>query len=165
MERGNKPNGDEVNMASGTFGYRLGDGAPGAVKIEGLSAVQRDLRRMESDLDLVKGEFLETNRKVAEVVIEGSKKYVPVLSGALAQSIRDASTKKSAKIRVGSSGRGRGKASYGGVVEYAGPIHFGWPARYIKPQPFIYEATDQRKSEVSKLYAERITQIRNKYDL
>ena len=167
MERRNYANGELDDMASGTFGYRLGDGAPGAVKIEGLSAVQRDLRGMGKDLDLVKGEFLATNRKVAEIVIEGSKKFVPVLSGALANSIRDASTKKSAKIRVGSSGGGKryGTSSTGDVVEYAGPIHFGWPLRRIKPQPFIYEATDQRRSEIAIKYAERITSIRNKYDL
>lgn len=167
MERRNYANGELDDMASGTFGYRLGDGAPGAVKIEGLSAVQRDLRGMGKDLDLVKGEFLATNRKVAEIVIEGSKKFVPVLSGALANSIRDASTKKSAKIRVGSSGGGKryGTSSRGDVVEYAGPIHFGWPLRRIKPQPFIYEATDQRRSEIAMKYAERITSIRNKYDL
>ena len=149
-------------MANGTFGYRLGDGAAGAVKIEGLSAVQRDLRGLRDDLDLVKTEFLATNRKVAEIVIEGSKKFVPVLSGALAASMRNASTKKAAKIRVGSS---RGLKGTSDLVEYAGPIHFGWPARRIKPQPFIYEATDRRKAEVSQLYAERLTSIRNKYDL
>ena len=142
-------------MANGTFGYRLGDGAPGAIKVEGLSKVQRDLRSLGSDLDLVKGEFLETNRKVAEVVIGDAKKYVPVLSGALAQSMRNASTKKSAKVRVGDKSN----------VVYAGPIHFGWPARRIKPQAFIYEATDSRRAEVAMLYAERLTQIRNKYEL
>lgn len=142
-------------MANGTFGYRLGDGAPGAVKIEGLSAVQRDLRNLGRDLDLVKGEFLTTNRKVAEIVIEGSKKFVPVLSGALAESMRNASTKKSAKVRVGDRSN----------VPYAGPIHFGWPARRIKPNPFIYEATDRRKAEVSMIYAERLADIRGKYDL
>jgi len=164
-------------MASGTFGYRLGDGAPGAVKIEGLSAVQRDLRNLGKDLELVKGEFLETNKKVAEVVIDGAKRFVPVLSGALAASIKNASTAKSAKIRVGS--RGGGKRYYGGratgrrtertaggdIVEYAGPIHFGWPRRRIKPNPFIYEATDGRRREIAMEYAERLTQIRAKYDL
>jgi len=143
-------------MAStGTFGYRLSPDSPGAVRIENLSATQRDLRKLGGDLDLVKGEFLSTNRKVAELVIDGSKKYVPVLTGALAESIRNASTKKSAKVRVGDRSN----------VPYAGPIHFGWPARRIKPQSFIYEATDQRRSDVAKLYAERITQIRFKYGL
>lgn len=169
MERGNLTNGDALDMANGTgtFGYRLGDGAPGAVRIEGLSAVQRDLRGLGKDLSLDRSEFLETNRRVAEIVIGDSKRFVPVLSGALAASIKNASTKKSAKVRVGSSGGSRRGtvATSGDLVEYAGPIHFGWPKRRIKPNPFIYEATDGRRSEIATLYAERITSIRNKYDL
>jgi hypothetical protein len=138
---------------TGTFGYRV-EGTQGGIKVEGLSALQRDLRRLGGDLDLNKSEFLATNRKVAELVIEGSKRFVPVLSGALAESIRQASTKKSAKIRVGNA-----------PVPYAGPIHFGWPARRIKPQPFIYDAIDGRRREVAMAYAQRLTQIRNRYGL
>jgi hypothetical protein len=167
MEHRNARNGDDLDMASGTFGYRLGDGAPGAVKVEGLSKVRRDLKALGGDLDLVKGEFLETNRRVAEIVIGDSKKFVPVLSGALAASIRQASTKTAAKVRVGSSGgskRGGGEGA-GGLTPYAGPIHFGWPARRIKPQPFIYEAIDPRRNEIAQQYAERLTSIRNKYEL
>jgi hypothetical protein len=83
---------------SGTFGYRLGDGVAGAVKVEGLSKIRRDLRSLGGDLDLVKGEFLETNKKVAEVVLGDAKRFVPVLSGALANSMKNASTKTAAKI-------------------------------------------------------------------
>ena len=136
---------------TGTFGYRV-EGVQGGIKVEGLSALQRDLRSFGGDLDLNKAEFLETNRKVAELVIEGSKRFVPVLSGALAESIRQASTKKSAKVRVGNA-----------PVPYAGPIHFGWPARRIKPQPFIYDAIDGRRAEVAMLYAQRLTEIQNRY--
>jgi hypothetical protein len=139
---------------TGTFGFRV-EGMQGGIKVEGLSAVQRDLRSLGGDLDLNKAEFLATNRKVAELVINSSKRFVPVQSGALAESIRQASTKKSAKVRVGDKSG----------VPYAGPIHFGWPARRIKPQPFIYEAIDGRRAEVAMAYAERITQIRNKYGL
>jgi len=177
MEQRNNANGELDDMASGTFGYRLGDGASGAVQIEGLSAVQRDLRNLGKDLKLVKGEFLGTNKKVAEIVIGDAQRFVPVLSGALARSIVNASTAKAAKIRVGS--RGGGKRYYGGratgrrterteggdIVEYAGPIHFGWPRRFIKPQPFIYEATDGRRREIAMQYAQRLTQIRARYDL
>lgn len=169
MERGNLTNGDALDMANGTgtFGYRLGDSVQGAVKIEGLSKIRRDLRNLGSDLDLVKGEFLETNKKVAEVVLGDAKRFVPVLSGALANSMKNASTKTAAKIRVGSSGGSKrsGSAASGDLVQYAGPIHFGWPKRRIKPNPFIYEATDTRRSEIANLYAERLTSIRTKYDL
>ena len=136
---------------TGTFGYR--SDRESGVKIEGLSAVQRDLRKLGGDLDLVKGEFLATNKKVAEIVIEGSKRFVPVQSGALAESIRQASTKKSAKVRVGTPTQ----------VPYAGPIHFGWPKRRIKPQSFIYDAIDGRRNEVAQLYAQRLTEIQNRY--
>ena len=140
-------------MASGTFGFRADSRDP--IKITGLSEVQRNLRKLSTDaLDLNKTEFLETNKQVAEIVINESKKYVPVLTGALAAAIRNASTKKSAKVRAGNVG-----------VQYAGPIHFGWPSRSIKPNTFLYEAIDARKSEVANRYAELVSDLIVKYDL
>jgi len=140
-------------MASGTFGFRANPTE--AVKIEGLSKVQRQLRKLSSDaLDLNKSEFLETNKKVAEIIIGESKKYVPVLTGALAETVRNVSTKKSAKVRAGNVG-----------VPYAGPIHFGWPSRRIKPNPFFYDAIDRRRSEVASRYADLIDALTSKYDL
>jgi len=140
-------------MASGTFGFRADSRDP--IKITGLSEVQRNLRKLSTDaLDLNKTKFLETNKKVAEIIINETKKYVPVLTGALAAAIRNASTKKSAKVRAGNVG-----------VQYAGPIHFGWPARSIKPNTFLYEAIDARKSEVANRYAELVSDLITKYDL
>jgi hypothetical protein len=140
-------------MASGTFGFRAKAGD--AVKIEGLSKLQKDLRKLSTDaLDLNKQEFLSTNKKVAEIIIDESKKYIPVRSGALAQSVRNASTKKSAKIRAGSV-----------AVPYAGPIHFGWPSRGIRPNPFLYDAIDRRRDEVRERYVDLIDALTMKYDL
>ena len=140
-------------MATGTFGFRANP--RDAIKVEGLSKVQRDLRKLSTDaLDLNKTEFLETNKQVAEIVINETKKYVPILTGALAAAIRNASTKKSAKVRAGNV-----------AVPYAGPIHFGWPARSIKPNTFLYEAIDARKSEVATRYAELVSDLITKYDL
>jgi len=140
-------------MASGTFGFRANP--RDAIKVEGLSKVQRDLRKLSTDaLDLNKTEFLETNKQVAEIVINETKKYVPVLSGALAASLRNASTKKSAKVRGGSA-----------AVPYAGPIHFGWPSRSIRPNPFIYDAIDSRRDEVRDRYENLVEKLIKKYDL
>jgi len=140
-------------MATGTFGFRANPRDP--IKITGLSEVQRNLRKLSTDaLDLNKTEFLETNKQVAEIVINESKKYVPFLTGALAAAIRNASTKKSAKVRAGNV-----------AVPYAGPIHFGWPARSIKPNTFLYEAIDARKSEVANRYSELVSDLITKYDL
>ena len=140
-------------MATGTFGFRADSRDP--IKITGLSEVQRNLRKLSSDaLDLNKTEFLETNKRVAEIIINESKKYVPIRSGALAAAIRNASTKKSAKVRAGSA-----------AVPYAGPIHFGWPSRSIKPNTFLYEAIDARRAEVANRYAELVSDLIVKYDL
>jgi len=140
-------------MASGTFGFRANN--QDAIKIEGLSKLQRDLRKLSTDaLDLNKTEFLETNKQVAEIIISETKKYVPVLSGALAAAVRNASTKKSAKVRAGSA-----------AVLYAGPIHFGWPSRSIRPNPFIYEAIDSRRDEVKDRYENLVEKLITKYDL
>ena len=140
-------------MASGTFGFRANPSD--SVKIEGLSKLQRDLRKLSTDaLDLNKEEFLETNKRVAEIIIGESKKYVPVLTGALAQSVRNASTKKSAKVRAGNVG-----------VPYAGPIHFGWPSRGIRPNPFFYDAIDNRRDEVRDRYVDLMDKLTMKYDL
>ncbi len=140
-------------MATGTFGFRANPAE--AIKITGLSKVQRDLRKLSTDaLDLNKEEFLSTNKAVAEIIIGEVKKYVPVLSGALAASVRNASTKTSAKVRGGNA-----------QVLYAGPIHFGWPSRAIRPNPFIYEAIDSRRAEVRDRYEDLVSNLIRKYDL
>jgi len=139
-------------MASGTFGYRTD--REGGVKIEGLASVQRQLRKMSEDVDYQAQEFLATNKAIASAVAGDSKKFVPVLSGALAASLREAATKKSARVKAG-----------GGAVQYAGPIHFGWPARRIKPQPFIYDAVDLRRDEIRERYEKLVDDLIKKHDL
>lgn len=136
---------------TGLVGFRVRSDRPGVLKIEGLREVQRDLRKLS---EATKKEMKATHQKAAEIVVGESKKYVPVRTGALANSIRAAATMRGGRVRVGSAS-----------VPYAGPIHFGWPARRIKPQPFIYEALDPRRNEIAQLYAERIGQLIDKYDL
>jgi hypothetical protein len=50
-------------------------------------------------------------------------------------------------------------------VPYAGPIHFGWPAHNIEPTPFLYDALDQRRSEVIDLYEQRVGDLIRKNGL
>ena len=78
----------------------------------------------------------------------------PIFSGALRDSIRDAATKKSARVKAG-----------GGAVKYAGPIHFGWAARRIKPEPFIYDAVDRRRDEIKERYEKLVDDLIKKHDL
>jgi len=135
---------------SGTYGYRL-EGREGKEEIQGLREVQKALNKFS---DATRKEMKSTHLRAAEIVVGASKKFVPIKTGALAQSIRASAVMTGGRVRVGSAS-----------VPYAGPIHFGWPARSIKPQPFIYDALDTRRGEVARLYAERIGELVFKYDL
>lgn len=136
---------------TGTFGYRVTGGQGAKIQIAGLKETQKALRDMGDDL---RDEMKSTHKAAAEVIVEGSKRYVPVRSGQLAASIRAIATRTSGKVRAGSA-----------AVPYAGPIHFGWPARRIKPQPFIYDAMDVRRQEVYDIYAKRIYGLIDKHGL
>lgn len=138
-------------MASGTYGYRLEPGASGAARIEGLREVQKALSDLSGDL---KNEMKSTHLKAAEIVVDGAKRIAPVRTGRLAASIRAAAVRTGGRVRVGSS-----------AVPYAGPIHFGWPARRIKPQPFVYDALDPRRAEVANVYADRINHLIVQYGI
>lgn len=120
-------------------------------EILGLREVQRDLRKLGDD---TKTELKDTHKAAAEIVVLGAKRLVPYRTGRLADSIRALATNTSGKVRAGSAS-----------VPYAGPIHFGWPARRIAPQPFIYDALDARVDEIRGLYDKRIEELIRNYDL
>ena len=134
-------------MANGTYGFRVAssDTRMGAAQIEGLREVQKALKDLSDDL---KNEMKPTHLEAAKIVAAAAKPLAPVRTGRLAASIRAAAVRTGGRVRVGA-----------GAVPYAGPIHFGWPARRIKPQPFVYEALDPRRDEVAAVYVERINDL------
>ena len=138
---------------TGVYGYRV-EGRSGQVKIEGLSKVRRDLKNLSSDVDYRAQEFLPVNKSIADAVVGDAKNYVPILTGALSGTIRAGATKTSARVKAGYKS-----------VPYAGPIHFGWPARFIKPQPFFYDAIDKRRDEIKERYDDLVKKLIKKYDL
>ena len=115
------------------------------IEVEGLKQLVKNLKA--ADAELVK-ELKAANKEAAEVVAVAARYLVPVKTGALKKSVRASGTQKAGSVRVGSA-----------RLPYAGPIHFGWPKRHIRPQPFIYEALDKRIREVVNLYEERVGKI------
>jgi hypothetical protein len=140
-------------VPTGTYGYRV-EGAKGSVKIEGLNKVRRELKNLSEDVDYRALEFLPVNKAIAAQVASDAKSYVPIDTGTLSGTIRDAATKTSARVKAGYKS-----------VPYAGPIHFGWPARRIKPQPFIYDSIDKRRDEIKRRYENLVEDLIKKYDL
>ena len=119
----------------------------GGFKVDGLRQLQKEIRQTE-DVELKK-QLRLANKEAAQVVADQAKVEVPRRSGRLARSIGTQASQTSAFVKAGTAAR----------VPYAGPIHFGWPKRNIRPQPFLYEAMDKRIGEVRKAYEKNLGKI------
>lgn len=96
--------------------------ADGSVRIEGGARLRRTLRAAGDDLSDLKA----AHTAAAATAASGARGLVPTRTGRLAGSIRSSGTNSAGIVRAG-------RAS----IPYAGPIHWGWPARRIAAQPFL----------------------------
>lgn len=117
-------------------------------EIEGLNKLLRALEQLD---EAAKDEFKDVGLKVGEFVAQQAREEVPVLTGALRGTIRPAATRRGAKVRTGSA-----------RVPYAGPIHFGWRKRNIKPNQFLYRAVDKNVDKAVDMYLEELYKIWNR---
>ncbi len=118
------------------------------VEIEGLNKLLRALEKLD---DEAKESFKDVGGRVGRLVAEQAREEVPVRSGGLQKTIRAANTARGAKVRAGSR-----------RVPYAGPIHFGWRARNIKPNNFLYRAVDKKVDVALDMYLEEVHKIWNR---
>lgn len=117
------------------------------IRVDGAKDLRRALNKA-ADKDS-KEALKRANREGAEIVAREARVTVPKgKSLKLAGSVRATAGVASGAVRAGRAG-----------VPYAGPIHFGWPARNIEPQPFLYEAADRRVDEVVSVYQARVQNI------
>jgi len=115
-----------------------------AIQVTGAKELRSALKRMGADLS----DLRAINLSAAKVVAADAKARAPRRSGALANSIRPLATRTTGSVAAGRT-----------MVPYAGPIHFGWPARNIEPQPFLYEALDNRSGEVVQKYEDEVARL------
>lgn len=116
------------------------------IQVEGAKELARALKKAgdESLQEALKA----AHRASADEVADVARPLIPSVSGTLASSMRTASTIRSGRVAIGRKS-----------VPYAGPIHFGWPARNIAPQPFLYDALDRRGEHVLDAFKERMDAI------
>lgn len=120
-----------------------------AVEVVGLSRLARTMKRAGVEIT----ELKELNRAAADAVAPVARSTAPVLSGRLAADVRTAGTQRAGIIRVG-------RAS----LPYAGPIHWGWPARRISPQPFAADAAAATEPAWTQIYLAGIEKIIGKIE-
>ena len=124
-------------------------GAP-RVEVEGGAQLRRAFRRLGDRADDLK----DLHRYAAEPVAAEARELAPVDTGSLRGSVRQDRRAKGAAVLAG-----------GARLPYAGVIHFGWPARNIEPDPFLYEAADRRAGEVHDRYAAGVAKLVDRFDI
>lgn len=115
-----------------------------AVKVEGLRELRRSLKAAGVSLQDLRDE----HARIASIVVDAAAPSAPVLTGALLASTRPAGTQAAAIVRAG-------RAS----VPYAGPVHWGWPARHIPAQPWIYDAAIASREQWTGVYLATLEKI------
>lgn len=127
-----------------------GKGGRAGVEVEGGPELRRAFRRMGGRAE----DLSRAHRKGAEIVARRARDLAPRVTGALIGTIRtQARTTGGAVVAGGTT-----------LVPYAGPIHFGWRARNIEPQPFLYDAAADERDEVAETYEAEIALLVRRFD-
>lgn len=97
------------------------------LKLEGGRNLRRTMTKAGADMQDMKA----VHGDAAGIVSGRASSWAPHVTGRLAGTLRTGATKTAAIVRAGNN---RKSAS---GVPYAQPIHWGWRARNIKPNPFM----------------------------
>lgn len=117
------------------------------LQVVGARELRRTAKKAGDDL----GDLKEAHAAAAGIVAPVARSAAPHGSGALAASVRPSGTKTQSVIRAGKKS-----------VPYAGVQEFGWPARNIRPQPFIVPAAQDTESQWVALFEAAVDRIINR---
>lgn len=95
------------------------------VEVRGARELRRTMRKAGADMQDLK----DVHREAGAIVDNRAGGNAPRRTGRLVSSERVGATQTASIIRAGYK-----------RTPYAGPIHWGWPARHITAQPWITEA-------------------------
>lgn len=113
----------------------------GEVEVQGAANLQRTLKGAARDVVDLTG----TNASAAAIVAAAAAARAPRRTGALAGSVRVTTTPNKGRVEFG--------------VVYANPIHWGWPARNIRANPFATTALAQTQGQTVGVYERRVVDI------
>lgn len=120
-----------------------------AVEVEGMRELRRTLKRAGDDL----ADLTAIHNAVIDLVLAQVRAATPRATGALAGTVRGSGTKTAATVRAGSA-----------AVPYAKPVYFGWPARNIRPNPWIQRTIDRMSGQVLEVYTTGVQRVLDKVE-
>ena len=121
---------------------------PARIQIKGLGRTMRKLSKAGADAEDMK----TLMHSIGMLVVNAAAP--PVKTGRLAATLRAGRGKTKAVVRAG-----------GARAPYAGVVHYGWPARNIKAQPFFVTALQSKRGEAFKMLDQGINDILRDNDL
>jgi hypothetical protein len=118
-----------------------------SVKVTGLRQLRAAMKKAGDDL----ADFKDANAAVATLIASAASSAAPRRTGRLAASGR------------GNRAAGRAVVQFGGArLRYAGPIHWGWPARHIIARPFASDAAVSTQPRWLPIYEDTVAKIIDK---
>lgn len=115
------------------------------ITVTGLDELRRGLRRVNTELPK---ELTRIHRGIAQPVAERARGRAPRKSGRLAGSVKAQAGQKYARVAAGRK-----------LIPYAGVIHFGWPRRNIRPQPFLTDSINELAPRLLDDYLAQLTNL------
>jgi hypothetical protein len=123
--------------------------AAAGVQIVGAKRLRRTLKAAGIELEDLKA----ANAAVASLVAQAAAGRAPKRTGRLAASVRGNRAQARATVLAG-------RAS----VPYAGPIHWGWPRRGIKANPFLADTAAALEPAWIAIYTREVEKAINKIE-
>lgn len=121
------------------------------IKVRNARELRRALRNADPGL---KKQLRTAYRSSASIVSVRARRDAPVLSGDLRDSIRPLGGVSKATV---AAGKGRTR-------DYAGVIHYGWPAHGIEPQEFLHEALEREWPKVYAHFEQAVDKVADTID-
>lgn len=110
------------------------------IEAPGEASLRRDLADVGREL----ADLESAHDATARVVLPEIRTRAPRVSGALGNS-----------MRADVAGDG---VAFTSALPYFGPVHNGWPAHGIEPNPFAVDAVLAAESEIVEIYGEDVDQ-------
>lgn len=129
---------DDIDLSQGNL----------KVRVQGLRKTLRALEAAGAASDDMK----DLMHDIGMLVVNAA--HAPHRTGRLAATVRAGRGKTKAVVRAG-----------GARAPYAGVVHYGWPARAIRPQPFLVEAYLGQRNAVYATLTDGIADLLKKTQL
>lgn len=124
--------------------------AEAEITITGVKEVIDTLNKLNKDIE----SNIELNKELSTTLSQKASAMAPVLTGALASSVKGNPSAEKAQILAGSA-----------AVPYAGVIEYGWPDRNIDAQPYLNPAVNDNMGYIIEKYNDSIQKAIKQYNL